>query len=277
MESLGDILNKQTRTNISEANTVTSSSADVPSCPQCKGAGFIHPRLASGEPDFSRVIACRCQAKSIEQERLESLQLYSNLAPLSRLNFDSFEVRRPSLNLEQRDNLERAFSTARDFAGDPRGWLVLQGVNGCGKTHLAAAIGNLQLKMGKPVLFVSVADLLDHLRSTFAPESPVSYDDLFDRVKNTPLLILDDLGEHSATPWAREKLYQIINHRYNCNLATVFTTCLALDDIETRISSRMADPRVSNVFNILAPDFRSDLRLPRAKTPPQSRRRGQLA
>lgn len=187
------------------------------------------------------------------------------------MTFEAFDSRRVNLTAEQRENLAAALDLARNFARHPQGWLVLQGANGCGKTHLAAAIGNYQLKHGRPAFFVSVADLLDHLRSTFSPDSQVTYDELFERVRNAPLLILDDLGEHSATPWAREKLYQIINHRYNACLPTVVTTGIPLEEMETRISSRMVDPRVSNVFNVIAPDYRSDLRPDRAKSQ-QSRR-----
>ncbi len=79
-------------------------------------------------------------------------------------------------------------------------------------------------------------------------------------MKTTPLLVLDDFGEHCSTPWAQEKLYQLINYRYNSRLPMVVTMCCSLDDeeIESRISSRLADPRVSLVFNIVAPDYRSD-------------------
>ena len=57
-------------------------------------------------------------------------------------------------------------------------------------------------------LFTFVPDLLDHLRATYSPNSPVQYDQLFEQVKSTPLLILDDLGAETSTPWAKEKLYQ---------------------------------------------------------------------
>jgi DNA replication protein DnaC len=115
--------------------------------------------------------------------------------------------------------------------------------------------------MGKPALFVVVPDFLDHLRSTFSPESKISYDHLFEAVKSTSLLVLDDFGEQASTPWAQEKLYQVINHRYNARLPTVITTCCALDEIESRISSRLADNKRSTAFNIIAPDYRSSARI----------------
>ena len=183
------------------------------------------------------------------------------------MTFDNFDWRRVNLLPEQRENLEQAFHLALDFAKSPDGWLVLQGVTGCGKTHLSAAIANYRLQVSKPVKFVVVPDFLDHLRSTFSPESKVSYDQLFEEVKSTPLLILDDFGEQSTTPWAQEKLYQVINYRYNARLATIITTRCSLDEIDSPISSRLIDHKLSIFFNIIAPDYRTDLRASQKKIP----------
>ncbi len=175
------------------------------------------------------------------------------------MTLTSFDWRRVNLPPEQRANLEKVYRTVVDYASSPDGWLVLQGATGCGKTHLAAAIVNYRYQAKKPALFIVVPEFLDHLRSTFSPESKVSYDQLFEKVKTTPLLILDDFGEQTTTPWAQEKLYQVINYRYNARLATVITTSRSLEEIETRISSRLADSKISNPFNITAPDYRSDI------------------
>ncbi len=184
-----------------------------------------------------------------------------DLELLKTMTFEKFETKkRSNLPLDQQENLEKTYEEALNFAKSPDGWLVLQGVPGCGKTHLAAAIANYRIKNGKSVKFVVVPDLLDHLRSAFKPESDVSYDQLFEEVKNTPLLILDDFGEQSTTPWAQEKLYQVINHRYNARLATVITTRCSLDEMDSPISSRLVDPKISVFFNITAPDYRSDAR-----------------
>jgi DNA replication protein DnaC len=200
-----------------------------------------------------------CQVWTIEPASPLEYQSGLELELLRNMTFDNFDHKRLDLPPEQRENLHIAFSRAEEFARSPEGWLIFQGVNGCGKTHLAAAIANYQLAQGKPVFFVVVPELLDHLRSTFSPDSKISYDEFFERLKETPLLILDDFGEQSATPWAQEKLYQLINYRYNARLPMVVTTCLSLEEIETRISSRMADPRISFAFNITAPDYRGNV------------------
>ena len=201
-----------------------------------------------------------CQAWTIEPASPLESQSGLELELLRNMTFDNFDEKRLELPPEQRQNLRQAYNLAVEFARSPEGWLIFQGVNGCGKTHLAAAIANYQLAQGKPVLFVVVPDLLDHLRSTFSPDSKISYDQFSEKLKETPLLILDDFGEQSATPWAQEKLYQLINYRYNARLPMVCTTCLSLDEIETRISSRMVDPRISLVFNIIAPDYRGNVK-----------------
>ena len=104
---------------------------------------------------------------------------------------------------------------------------------------------------------------MDHLRSTFAPDSPLSYDEMFERVRNVNLLILDDLGTEAATPWAVEKLYQIFNHRYNYRMPTVVTTNRRPERLEERIYSRLMDPSVCTVVNLWetgARDYRRFLR-----------------
>ncbi|MCP4713101.1 MAG: ATP-binding protein, partial [Planctomycetes bacterium] len=78
----------------------------------------------------------------------------------------------------------------------------------------------------------------------------------FEEIRNAPLLILDDLGIESPTPWANEKLYQLLNHRYNARLPTIITTNLTLETLELRLRSRLSDPDVSQVLGITAPDYR---------------------
>ncbi len=178
------------------------------------------------------------------------------------MTFDNFDQRRVNLPLEQRENLESAYQLAFEFAKSPEGWVVFMGETGCGKTHLAAAIVNYRYQANKPALFVVVPEFLDHLRSTFSPESKISYDQLFEKVKTAPLLALDDFGEQTTTPWVREKLYQIINYRYNSRLPMVITTRYTIaeinENIESSISSRLIDPKLSTPFNITVPDYRGD-------------------
>jgi DNA replication protein DnaC len=172
------------------------------------------------------------------------------------MDFDQFEVSRRSTDRESQETLRAALSAAQSFANHPDGWLVLLGNPGCGKTHLAVAIAKQRIHSGGEVFFAFVPDLLDYLRYTFSPDSRITYDELFDKVKRTPLLILDDLGSESTTAWAHEKLYQIIVHRHNARLPTIITTRGIPNTPNDPIASRLEDPRVVVVVPITAPDFR---------------------
>ena len=129
----------------------------------------------------------------------------------------------------------------------PNGWLVLVGPNGSGKTHLAAAVANHCIKSELVVFFIHVPDLLDHLRATYSPTSELTYSDLYMQVVEAPLLILDGLGAHSSTPWAEEKLQQVINHRFNSELPTVVTTASDLNDLDPYIRSRLETSGLSRI------------------------------
>ncbi len=150
----------------------------------------------------------------------------------------------------------REFTFER-FTEDPHGWLVLIGGNGCGKTHLAAAAAGYRLDRGERVCFANVPDLLDELRATFAPGAPGRFDRVFQPLLTAPLLVLDDLGAQQSSPWAQEKLYQLINHRHLARAHTIVTTNVEPAAMEARIASRLADLDTSVVYEISAPDYRA--------------------
>ena len=212
-----------------------------------------------GHPDFGEAFPCDCQETTDPAARAASLRRYSNLGPLSRVTFASTQHEGLLPDAGSRDLFSQALEAAVRFAEEPHGWLTFAGPSGSGKTHLAVAIANRCIERGQPTFFIVVADLLDHLRAAYSPDNLVSYDELFDQVRNVPVLVLDDVGTQTATPWAQEKLYQIMVHRHNNRLPTVITTNHMMDKIEEvqpRLASRLKDISLVNWVPMSAPDYR---------------------
>lgn len=210
-------------------------------CPICKGLGWLTYDVPLDDPRSGKLVPCPCRQEEMTARQYQEMRQRSQLSGrLLEKTFDGFRAKTPA----QRQCL----AAAQAYAQQPTGWLVLIGPNGDGKTHLAAAIANARLAAGQPVLFVVVPDMLDHLRQTFAPQSEVRFDELFEQVRTHPLLILDDMGAESSTAWAAEKLFQIVNHRYVQVLPTVITSNVAQSQFAPRLGVRIGDGEVSRIY-----------------------------
>ena len=208
--------------------------------------------MSLDHPEFGKALPCDCVRAETAESRLTRLQRYSSLGPLTRLTFANLIEHGRSTNPRDRDLFGSLVRDAKGFAEEPDGWLLVHGPSGAGKTHVGAAIANRCVERGQPALFVVVPDLLDHLRASYRPDSEMGYDALIEQVRLAPVLILDDLGTQSATAWAQEKLFQILNHRYNAQLPTVVTTNLSLDRIDERLRMRLTDPAIARVYYVEA-------------------------
>jgi DNA replication protein DnaC len=244
-EKLYQIFNHRYNAQLATVVTTNHELEDIP----------LRIRSRIVDPDLTKIVSItapdyRRSGVAQDQSELSSLHLHCQQT------FENFELRKEELTGDERASLQEAYDKARAFAENAEHWLLFTGTYGCGKTHLAAAIANYRVAQGHPAMFVVVPDLLDHLRATFNPTSTVTFDKLFEEVRRTALLVLDDLGTESATPWAREKLYQIFDYRYNAQLATVITTANKVDEIDPRLATRMLDISRCTPAPILAPAYR---------------------
>ncbi len=213
-----------------------------------------------GHEDFGKLTLCICKQNEQNRSAQQRLLRMSNLEAFRNMTFHSFSVQgRLGLGDEQIQSLQYGLSQAQQYAASPRGWLVMMGTYGCGKTHLAAAVANTCVEYGMHTLFLTVPDLLDWLRYSY-DASDATFEQRFEEIRNVGLLVLDDLGAQNATKWAAEKLFQIIDYRYSRKLPLVVTTNLTFEDLDDRIRSRLQDPDLSTRVRILAPDYRTPIK-----------------
>jgi DNA replication protein DnaC len=250
------------KANSKNTSTEIESTAELlgkPDCPICGGVGFLRSDVPVGHPDFGRLEPCVCRNDEVAQNARQRLYEMSNLDRLSHMTFENFRTsgnpKAEFIAPQEISSLQEAKDASEDFYSSLQGWLLLEGAYGCGKTHLAAAIANAAVHSGVPTLFITVPDLLDSLRFAYGnPET--TFEARFNEIKNADLLVMDDFGTQNATAWAQEKLFQIINYRYINQFPTVITTNLILDEIESRIRSRLQDSDFVQHIRILAPDYR---------------------
>lgn len=223
-----------------------------PTCAICGGLQYVRVDVPVGHPRFGEMEPCVCWEREDQEQRRARLLSYSNLGALARFTFDSLDDGGRSSDPQDQRLFREAAAHAHAFAEQPEGCLVLVGPSGCGKTHLAGAIVNHSIELGRPAFFQVAPDLLDHLRRAYAPEAAddVLSDSRLDRVQDAPLLVLDSLGAQASSPWAQEKLFQLLNYRYNRQLPTVVTLSAPLSALDEQLRTRLTGQPLSRVCEV---------------------------
>lgn len=246
MKSIGEVLSNPNRVRQAAPASLpgTAEEVDAESCPICGGAGFVRRERPLDDPRFGRAEPCDCVLNESTTARRDRLERISNLGALSRFTLEALDPERGTIDVV-------TIQVARDYAAAPDGWLAISGPSGSGKTHLAAGVANARVAAGEPALLWVVPDLLDALRASYRPdEGEPAYEDLFELVKTHPFLVLDDVDASSGTAWAREKLFQVVNHRYNLQLPTVFTLSGSAAAVDERLASRFHDASVTRMLEL---------------------------
>lgn len=235
---------------VSRLPTVITSNADLEQC---------EPRIRSRLSDDSLVKQCGINAPDFRRNgAYEEDGGFSALAYHKDKLFSNFILRDQELPASELHSLRYAVETLRHFAQAPKGAVLLHSKEyGNGKTHLAAAVANYAFDERKRVLFVSVPDLLDYLRNTFSPNSQITLDKRFQEIKEVELLILDDLGTESATPFAREKLYQLFNYRFMRHKPMVVTSTTAWEEFDPRLLNRFEAAPSATIIELEVRPFRA--------------------
>ena len=217
------------------------------------GLSKIDGRIVSrlGDNNLTAVIQMNVPSYRTKQRINDYEDNISILHLLSDKTFDNFDPRR-DLTGEASRQLNTAVDRCKEFASETKNWLVLIGPSGIGKMHLAAAIGNECRKARDQLFFVTASDLLDYLRATYSPTSTITYDAVFEKVRKCDVLILNYLDTMNATPWAKEKIYQILNYRYQAKLPTMITLQKPLKEVDQNIRSRLADTSLCTVVNMFS-------------------------
>lgn len=210
-----------------------------------------------------RRIALEDYEKRREEEKKQEIiferkrkidELYSMTGMGQRLKdmtFDSFTVERAT----------RPFHICKKYAEtfperikDGRG-IILSGTVGTGKTHLAVSIANFVINNYQySIVYRTSIQLLNSIRQNFGQNDPTPI------LISADLLILDDLGKENKTGWVGEKLFEIINARYEDYKPIVITTNLDMTSLSSHIGdacfSRLREVCRGTFLDMVGSDYR---------------------
>lgn len=144
-------------------------------------------------------------------------------------------------NFEPNNSNRKVFNNLKNYSeellnGIEKKGLILVGNNGGGKTHLACSIANKLIENGTPVIYGTLINLLAELRNSYDTDNNISEMEIIKLYENVDLLIIDDLGKEKPSEWGLEKLFTIINSRYEKNLPVIITTNYNQNSLVERLS-----------------------------------------
>lgn len=224
---------------------------EKPKCLICHDIHVVHPRI-NGNPDYSEVIPCPCQAGYLAEQRIRYSNLPTNTEHMTFANFHTEE----HISLGEAEKYAQSLAT-----GEPTvKWLTLIGNPDRGKTHLAIAICREWLSRGQAAHYAFVPILLKELRDGFEQKNELSYSKKFEYLCNVPLLVLDDLGVEKRSDWAEEQIQTIVHYRGINGLRLVVTSNKPIDkmpiDPEHRIASRLQRESWCRVVSLKSAEHR---------------------
>lgn len=194
--------------------------------------GKVLPAAVEPEPTGKPNPCTACDWKQLEQ-----CGVYSRYQDAS---FAAIEARGVPAELRQPVAVVREFARqlpAHLAAGEG---LVLRGPVGTLKTTLAVAVLQYSLQLGERAMFLTMPSLIDSIFSAKA----VSSDDWLrfeSRLRQVPLLVLDDLGAEWGSSYVTSKIDAIFAERYNRKRSTIVTTNLAGQAMQSRYPDRIID------------------------------------
>lgn len=138
---------------------------------------------------------------------------------LQKCNFENFNIT---------DDNKKVLETIKKYTelsikDEMKNGIIIYGNIGYENTHLAASIANRMIENNKIVLMERTSAITDKIKDSFNKNFTTDAE-IIELYSNIDMLIIDDFGSETISKWALEKLYKIINNRYENELPIVITT-----------------------------------------------------
>ena len=149
---------------------------------------------------------------------------------------------------------------AKSFTESDKGWMIVSGRSGSGKSHICVATCGAMIARGEEMKYFSWRDDSVHLKSLLnTPE----YKEEIDKLIRVPLLYIDDFFKGTVSDADINLAFQILNGRYNdSKKRTIISSELKIEDIfkkDEAVGGRILER--SRGFILVAPDENYRMRM----------------
>lgn len=201
---------------------------------------------------MTATLKCEHQKRREQAEELDRLlDIYrERLGTIDPRKEDTFAAWKPCLNQPTMLKTEKYAADFPNVHG-----LLLSGDPGTGKSHLAGSIVWKLRARYVLAIYIKIPRLLDRIRDSYSKDEPL--DGIFMAIALAPLVVFDDLGSEKSTDWVEEKIFQLIDSRYDpVKLPSIITTNLKPDELMKKYGGRTAGRllELCHPFNVLKPD-----------------------
>lgn len=195
---------------------------------------------------IARRCVCECfqkeeQKKKEEEEKRKKLARIENLKTRSLIDERYKDKTFNDLDLNN-DSFKKAFTRCKKYCEIAeeilnKGYgIYLWGNSGTGKTLLTACMANYLMDKEYTVLFTDFFEILKAIRGTFNNKSNETDDDIIKNISEVDFLFIDDLGteslaKNSGDNFTQDKIFEIINKRYNKKKPTIFSSNYPIKDL----------------------------------------------
>lgn len=189
---------------------------------------------------------CKCEVEKMkrEEEERRNFERQKEIEKLQKSSLlgDRYKNTRFDNTIIGENNMfDEAFKRCRNYCEVSskvleNGYgIYIYGDSGTGKTHLTACMVNELIKQHRPTLFTNFFEISQIIRGTFKSNKDNEID-MIDKISNIDFLFIDDLGTEKVTKngednWLQEKIFEILNKRYNNKKPTVFTSNYSLEEL----------------------------------------------
>lgn len=222
----------------------------LPYCVNCKKPHYV---LIPGMGDdknityvvYSRVCECVKQSELSDEERrqredrLREFRTHQELSMLGKryqnVTFKTAVI--TPTNEQVYNSCKNYVAHAADVYKENIG-LYVYGDNSAGKTHLTACICNALIYGGWSCIYTNFAMILNAIKASYNGDGD-GEQDIINKLTRCQFAFIDDFGkefigrEHNAasSKWAEEKLFEVINARYNSAQPTIFSSNYSISEL----------------------------------------------